>query len=84
MSVRILIGREQGDRYNDSAVLFDSVTGWAFGPIFSEGEDGEPSAEDRAQAFLDWLRENDGRDARRLTPGELERRYVQWLRPVDA
>jgi hypothetical protein len=82
MSTRILIGHEQGDHgFNtELACLFDSVTGWAFGPLFHTGENGE-AAEDRAQAFLDWLAENDadGRDPRIIPPGELEKLYGRWL-----
>ena len=79
MSVRILVGHEQGDfgYEREIACLFDGVTGWAFGPVFARGEDGE-SPEDRAQAFLDWLAENDGRDAREIPSGELEALYADW------
>jgi hypothetical protein len=76
MSVRILTGHEQGDSGYETALacLFDSVTGWAFGPVFRRGEDGE-SPEDAAQAFLDWLPE----DARTIPARELEELYGRWL-----
>ena len=77
MATRILIGHENGDS-REQAVLFDSVTGWAFGPLFSEGENGA-SAEDRAEHFLTWLNERDTEDPRRLEPSELEKLYGVWL-----
>jgi hypothetical protein len=90
MGVRILIGHEQGDGdfTSDKAVLFDSVTGWAFGPVFRDAETGE-TAEDRAQAFLDWLAETEGSvheygDARQIPPGDLERLYGLWLEATKA
>ena len=45
MGVRILQGNGEGD--SDHAVLYCSVTDWAFGPLFADY--------DEAQAFLDWL-----------------------------
>lgn len=84
MSVRIIVGSEQGT-IPEVAVLFDSVTGTAFGPVFAE--DGEGSAAAHAQAFLDWLGEADGLgggpvDARSLAPNELMERYATWLGTV--
>jgi hypothetical protein len=78
MGVRILIGREQGSSI-EHAVLFDSVTGWAFGPLFREGDNGE-AAEDRAQAFLDWLDVEGHGDARGIDGRELEELYGRWLK----
>jgi hypothetical protein len=83
MGVHILIGHEQGERTtgldNEKAVLFDSVTGWAFGPLFREDETDGTTAEEMAELFLKWLRDNNEPDARRLTQGELEERYALWL-----
>lgn len=45
MGVRILEGTYDGTR--DAAVLVDSVTGTAFGPLFAD--------HDEAEAFLKWL-----------------------------
>jgi len=81
MSVRILVGYEQGSR-EEKAVMFDSVTGWAFGPLFSDASaDGGDNAEDRCQAFMDWAASPSGGqvDARKLTMGELEDAYTAWL-----
>lgn len=45
--------------------LYDSVSGFAFGPTFED--------EDEAQAFLEWWEANgDGRDLRALSDPELE------------
>jgi hypothetical protein len=66
MSVRILENREQG-----MAVLYDSVTDVAFGPVFfnwSSDKHGDfQYADDVAEAFLDWLEV----DPRKLTPLEI-------------
>lgn len=82
MGVRIFIGHEQGDSgpFSEQACLFDSVTGYVFGPLFRESEDGAESAEDCAQAFLDYIAEHDGRDARQLSPAYLDDLYAAWLK----
>lgn len=79
MSARILVGHEEGDSGYETALacLFDSVTGWAFGPVFRRGDDGE-SPEDAAQAFLDWLEETEGTDPRVVGPRELEELHGRW------
>ena len=46
MSCRIIEGHEMG-RDDTVAVLFDSVTGKAFGPLFKDAAD--------ASAFMEWL-----------------------------
>jgi hypothetical protein len=81
MGVRILVGHEQGEHTlaEDKAVLFDSVTGWAFGPLFTESEDGEMSAEEQADVFLKWLEVNDHKDPRNMTRQELEQLHSKWL-----
>jgi hypothetical protein len=85
MSTRILVGHEQGDHgyEREIACMFDSVTGWAFGPVFHRGEDGD-APEDRAQAFMDWLVEEDGRDPRVIQDGELEHLYAHWATTESA
>jgi hypothetical protein len=91
MATRIFVGHEQGEHTlsTEQAFLFDSVTGWAFGPMFREDEETGESAEDRAQAFLDWLAETEGSvheygDARQIPPGDLERLYGLWLEAAKA
>jgi hypothetical protein len=65
MGVRIL----QGDQASDGAILYCSVSMWAFGPVFED--------HDKAQAFLDWL---GSVDPRSLTEKELEDKYSVFLR----
>jgi len=81
MGVRILIGHEQGDSgiSTEKAILFDSVTGWAFGPLFKEHEYDGTSAEDMAELFLAYLRKHNLPDPRELTPGELQNFHQQWF-----
>jgi hypothetical protein len=72
MGVRVLYDVDQG-----MACIYDSVTGTPFGLIFHTTE--EADADDRAEAFLAWLQENDGRDARMLSQIELDKRISEWL-----
>lgn len=60
MGVRILEDNEVG------AVLYCSVTDWAFGPIFAD--------RDEAQAFLDWLPS----DPRSLSDGDLDDKFSEF------
>ena len=55
---------------DDSVGLYDSVTDWAFGPVF-------PSAE-AAGDFLDWY--NDPPDLRTLSDAQLEALFALWAR----
>lgn len=72
MGVRILAHEDTtGDR-EGGAVLFDSVTGWAFGPVFAD--------EDEAESFLDWCREKGLRDVRELGGATLKAQYEQFLK----
>ena len=80
MGVRILVGHAQGDHgvASEIACLFDSVTGRAFGPIFERGEDGD-SPEERAEAFLTWVRDTGRGDVRVIPFLELTRLYDLWV-----
>lgn len=87
MGVRILNDKE------GMACFYCSTSGWAFGPVFYDG--GQDlvyrSAEERAEAFLGWLKsyepEKDDRvillpwthDPRRLTDAGLERAYSLFM-----
>lgn len=64
MGVRIMEGRE----YTDGAILYCSVTMWAFGPVFEDAYD--------AQQFLDWLGPD---DPRMFSDPELRSKYEDWL-----
>lgn len=76
MSVGILVHHGDGYEY---AVLYDSGTMWAFGPVLCGGE-----AE--AEAFLQWLEANPGTgllgmpggDPRTLTSADLEAKYADF------
>lgn len=70
MGLRILSGTIDGGDYA-AACFYDSVTDWAFGPVF-QGD----APDEQAQAFADWLRD----DARTYTPGELEDLYGTWIK----
>ena len=50
----------------DNTALYDSVSGWAFGPVFNSVED--------AESFLDSL----PKDARLYRGGELATCYAEW------
>ena len=69
MGVRIL----QGNKSWDGAVLYCSVSDWAFGPIFED--------EDAAQEFLDWLGDT---DPRVFSDQELRAKYHTWLEEREA
>ena len=69
MGVRILEGNGEGD--SRGAVLYCSVTDWAFGPVFEDGE--------QAQAFLDWL----VYDPRSLSDSLMEAKYSEFLIHCD-
>jgi hypothetical protein len=89
VSVRVLY-----DDSEDSAVLYCSTSGWAFGPLFT-GND-EHNGQERADAFLDWLQSDaapywtyertqigDRRDARLLTDDGMQRAFADWMRQED-
>ena len=67
MSVRVIVSREE-----DKAVLYDSVTDTAFGPIIKPADN--LHCEDVAYAFLEWLPV----DARKLNDDELEDKLVEF------
>ena len=65
MGIRTLTDPEEG-----MSVLYCSVSGLAFGPVFSEPE--------TADDFLDWALEQGGPDMRTLPPKELEDAVRSW------
>lgn len=53
--------------------MFDSVTGWAFGPAFD--------TEREANSFMEWLEVEHGlEDARIISPDRLHELYAEWTR----
>lgn len=64
------MGRADADE-SEVGILVDTVKGTAFGPIFRAGPED-------AEAFLDWLREYDPRDARKLGHADLVNYAIAW------
>lgn len=58
MGVRFI---EDHSKDTDAVAMYDSVSGWAFGPVFATIVE--------AEEFLYWL---GGNDPRTLTPNELQ------------
>ena len=56
-----------------TTVMYDSVTCWGFGPIF-EGYD----SEEQCEAFLTWLRDEHGLDARQPSDKEMDGLLAEW------
>jgi len=54
----------------NKTALFDSATGWAFGPVFDTQEE--------AEAFLAHLTSIGERDARHIPVGELVELALEW------
>ena len=65
MGVRVLYDAEARH-----AALYDSVTGWAFGPMFATRE--------RAESFLTWARKRGLKDARLMSDDELINALNAW------
>lgn len=58
---------------SDHVAIYDSVSDWAFGPVFD--------SEESAQKFLNWTVENCyGADLRSMTPSELESVYGRYAK----
>lgn len=66
MGVRILVGKADGALCDNAAILYDSVSGWAFGPLFDDFE--------QADHFANWLPV----DARAYTDIRLAEMYSRW------
>ena len=67
MGVRLLIDRDES-----RAALYDSVSGFAFGPTFESPE--------QAEDFLEYVAGEDGRDPRVLPSPLLEELHAAWHR----
>lgn len=76
MGVRVLYDSEARH-----AALYDSVTGWAFGPAFHDED--ERDGRDAAEAFLAWYRTRGGVDLRLLSDTDLSRLYGDWRRDSE-
>jgi hypothetical protein len=74
MAVGIIEGNLVGEDH-ECAVIYDTVTEWAFGPIFKDV--------DEANAFLDYLLEKDLGDPRSFKDDELRDHYHEFLKVKD-
>ena len=79
MGVHILKGDYTPDSTITLAIMYCSTTDWAFGPVFSGNDNHD--AEERCQAFLDWLGKVDPRS---LSDSELEGKYTEWQKQEEA
>ena len=61
------------DKYRGRVALFDSVSGYAFGPVF-EGED----AEEQADSFCNYVERHAEQDARTIKPVLLQKMHEAW------
>lgn len=74
MSTRIREGRTSEGRV-DGANLYDSVTGWAFGPTFDDYAD--------AEAFEQWATRVKGSDdLRKIDAVALGELFAEWRRAL--
>jgi len=72
MTVGIIDGEFAGWSDHKCAVLYDTVTDWAFGPIFENS--------DIADAFLDYLLENNLGSPRSMRDTDLKNHYHEFLK----
>jgi hypothetical protein len=54
MSLRFIVGYEQGSTADEHAVLYCSTTGYVYGRAFSGTNDDKLDALEVGQAFLEW------------------------------
>lgn len=67
MGVRLIADPNGG---NDSVAMYDSVSGFAFGPVFASEED--------AEDFIEYARREYDRDVRQLPDEALKRLHESW------
>jgi len=70
------------DRKEHKVALYDSVTGYAFGPVIEDHEwdDGmSADAETLADGFLDWCRDQGHSDLRLISDGAIGDHYNEYL-----
>jgi hypothetical protein len=65
------------DADDEKAVLYDSLTDWAFGPVFTDDRHGD--AGEAVECFLEWL----AIDPRRVDRAELAERHGHWVTVRD-
>lgn len=74
MGIRICEGKEAGTE-REMAVLFDSVTGWAFGPRFKSA--------DEADSFVGFCT-SQGKRPEKMAVSDLLQLHDQWLGAYSA
>jgi len=79
MSVRALVGKMRPDDVYDYAVLFDSVTETAFGPLTSEREVPDGDLWGAMERFACYVRCAEGKDPRLVDEQSLGARHRWWL-----
>lgn len=67
MGVRLIVNANAEAVGVDAVAMYDSVTGWAFGPVFRSVGD--------AESFIEWLPE----DARTYDVAALSRLHSDWV-----
>ena len=73
MSIHLVIGKSNGT--DDAAVMFDSVTGWAFGPVFRCADD--------AEHFINYARYATSIEPHCLSDTLLRVMHAKWLKLRD-
>lgn len=71
MGVRLIVGSYEGDK----VAMFDSVSGFAFGPVLDD--------EDEAESFLAHLKTVDDRDPREIPDEELTEHLNEFRQIED-
>ena len=71
MGVRVMWNHD-----DTKAVMYCSVSDWAFGPLFND--DNDHSARENAESFINWLHRTKGSDPRTLSDNDLEKVYADW------
>lgn len=80
MGIRIIVGHEAGSK-RACAVMFCSVDGRAFGPVFNataypDGSERDPH--DTIEAFCAWLAARGVSDARKVSADTLDLLAAEW------
>jgi len=85
MSIGTLVGKIGPDDLYEYAVLFDSVTDTAFGPLTSERDVPDGDLWGAMERFVEYVRGTDMRWVRNIPDGELSRYHGLWFaREKDA
>ena len=83
MGTKILHQLSTADR-REMACLYDSVTGWAFGPVFEASDECELDAYEMADAFTDFVQQKCGCDPKNLRGDKLAANYKNFLSAIKS